>query len=56
MLLDNDHVLLTAVCEVTQSTEIDKVAKSLVYIFYHHNKALDMLRDRVVSEIKTSGK
>jgi hypothetical protein len=54
-LLEDNLLLATTVCDVTQATEIDKVAKAFVYIFYHHNRTSDLLKFRIKQEIYHSG-
>ncbi len=44
LLLANDK-LISAVCNTTQSTEMDKVAKALTYVFYQKGKLVNWLDD-----------
>jgi hypothetical protein len=46
--------VLGAICDATSVTEADKVAKSLVYIFHQHAKALDIMMYRTSVEIQLS--
>ncbi len=42
--------------DVTKVTEMDKTAKSLVYVYYANNMMLDALYAVVMSEIATNAK
>jgi hypothetical protein len=44
--------LLGAICDTTSVTEADKVAKSLIYVFQKHTKALPAMMYRTTIEIQ----
>jgi neurofibromin 1 len=45
-------ILLGAICDTTSVTEADKVAKSLIYVFQKHSKALPAMMYRTAVEIQ----
>ena len=52
LLLDPHMRLLGAICDTTSVTEADKVAKSLIYVFQKHTKALPAMMYRTTIEIQ----
>lgn len=51
MLVEQDLKLVSTICELTQITEADKVAKALVIIFQSHTKVLSLLEKFIVDEV-----
>lgn len=52
-LLVNDNFKLTRIaCDVTASTEMDKLSKSIAFVFYRNNSILEFLKIRAVQEVK----
>lgn len=56
LLLQEDLLLAHVICEVTQITEADKIAKALVIVFEAHNKTMQLLKALIVQEVKTTGR
>jgi len=54
LLLANDLKLATAISNITQITEADKIAKAMVIVFHDNNKALTLLQQFIDEEVKTT--
>jgi len=50
-LLISNNTLVMAVCNTTQSTEMDRISKALTYIFYEKGHLLEILKVRISHEI-----
>ena len=51
---DEQYWLALTLCNLTAVTELDKLTKALTFIFYNHNKAVDLVKLAVREEVKKS--
>jgi hypothetical protein len=52
---EDGYWLALTLCNLTAVTELDKLTKALTFVFYHHNKAVDLVKLAVKEEVKKSG-